>query len=250
VAAKSFKTPTALAEELVARFEAAEQYGQQARHNLTSAWNFKFQAEQAWMKELRGGMQLGVRKLLDGSRSALMAKAEGLRGRVSARLSGAQQSYQKQNFKLEHGVSRVLKDKSYDLKQSQSRLGHGAQGKVSSARQSLSFAKKRCDIDRVEAILNQKREGLQTQNKRLCGGVFEARISVELELLKSKASRLKWADPRQNLKRGYAIVQRKGKSFRSVENIQKGDLVDIQLEHGKMVSRVESIEISQKRTES
>ena len=243
VAAQSFKTPTAIAEELVGRCEGAHQFTRQAQHNLHAAWSYRLERELEWIKEVKKGSQQGVRKLLNNARSSLKLHIEALGGRTRSRLAAAERSQQGQALKLQHGINRTLADRLHKLKHAANAIEHASDKRSEQERQRLLFSRERLNPKRIESLLSNRSNELCTLSRRIQSGSSERRLKAERALLKSKRSLLKLADPQQNLKRGYAIVKTKGKSLMSSEKVKEGDLIDIDLANGRLKSRVESISI-------
>lgn len=241
VAAQSFKTPTALAEELVARCEGAQQFTRQAQHNLSAAWSYRLENQLNWLQDVKKGTRQGVRKLLNNARSNLKIHIEALGGRTRSKLATAERAQQSQSLKLQHGLKRSLADRLHQLKQASNAIKHSTEKRSERERQRLDFAKERLSPVRIEGLLSKQFNELQNLSRRLQSGSPEGRLRTERALLKSKRSLLNMADPKQNLKRGYAIVKTKGKSLVSTANLKQGDVVDIALANGQLKSRVESI---------
>lgn len=241
VAAQSYKTPTAIAEELVGRCEGAQQLTGQAQHNLHAAWSYRLERESKWIKEVKKGSQQGVRKLLNNSRASLKLHIEALGGRTRSRLAAAERSRQGQTLKYQHGLDLSLAERHRNLRDAALAMKHATGKRSEQEQQRLLFSRDRLSPERIESLLSNKSKEVRTLCRRILSGNADRRLKTEQELLKSKRSLLKLADPQQNLKRGYAIVKTKGKSLMSSENVKEGDLVDIDLANGRLKSRVESI---------
>jgi exodeoxyribonuclease VII large subunit len=87
VANKSFKTPTAVAEELVARFVQMRRQLEEATNTLRTVWAYRFKIASDYLERAVNGINQGPRKLLDVTASNLRERAQELRHLVSGRLS-------------------------------------------------------------------------------------------------------------------------------------------------------------------
>ncbi len=89
VAARAFKTPTALAEGIVSRFVEVEQQLRTGARRLRSAWELRLGHEGDLLRRAGTGLRQGTRKLLEVRRAELLGAAQAVRARVSTRLGGA-----------------------------------------------------------------------------------------------------------------------------------------------------------------
>ncbi len=87
VAARAFKTPTGVAEELVARFSGVEALVRGAGRQLRSFWRMRQVHERHLLEHARTGLRQGTRKLLDVCTASLRADANQLRFSLARRLS-------------------------------------------------------------------------------------------------------------------------------------------------------------------
>ena len=81
VANRHFKTPTAVAEEIVARFVEVKRHLEEAAARFSSTWSYRFKMDRAWLDEAKTGIRQGTRKLLDTTRNNLRACAVELSSR-------------------------------------------------------------------------------------------------------------------------------------------------------------------------
>jgi exodeoxyribonuclease VII large subunit len=87
VAARAFKTPTGVAEELVARFSGVEALIGSAQRQLTSFWQVRHDHERHYLRHASTGLRQGSRKLLELRAATLRALASEMRSRLAASLS-------------------------------------------------------------------------------------------------------------------------------------------------------------------
>ena len=90
VAARAFKTPTGVAEELVARFSGVEALVRGAGRQLRSLWRVRKDHERQLLEHAGTGLRQGTRKLLEVRSASLRADANQLRGSLAKRLSDQQ----------------------------------------------------------------------------------------------------------------------------------------------------------------
>ncbi len=88
VAGRAFKTPTAVAEDLVARFSGVEALVTGARRQLRSFWQLRRDHERHLVEHAATGLRQGTRKLLELRAVSLRARASELRSRLATRLAG------------------------------------------------------------------------------------------------------------------------------------------------------------------
>lgn len=89
VANRSFKTPTAVAEELVGRFVQMRRQLDESANTLRTVWSYqlKLKRNQEYRDRSKTGIRQGVRKLLEVTASQLREQAQMLRLRVQGRIS-------------------------------------------------------------------------------------------------------------------------------------------------------------------
>jgi exodeoxyribonuclease VII large subunit len=243
VAAQHFKTPTAIAEELVGRFEAFAQYTNQARHNLKSAWTFRLGAEQKWMKDVVKGIRLGTKKLIDVHRSKLREGIEGLNGRVQKRLGAERQKSSQRRQHLLMGPRAILEQQGTQLRHRREGLLNRSTQFLRTQQQALSVSRQRFKSEVVLRRVNREREQLSGKTTRLLRGPLWSRIDAERQMNLKRRQMLRAADPERNLQRGYAIVRSAaGLSLLDAQQVQPGDRLQIKLGKGQLLGRVESVQ--------
>ena len=77
VANRFFKTPTAVAENIIAMFVELQRYLEGATHHLKTSWNFNLQREKTWLNDAYVGIRQGTIKMLMYQIS--MLQGQGLR---------------------------------------------------------------------------------------------------------------------------------------------------------------------------
>ena len=87
VANRFFKTPTAVAEELVARFVEMKRHLDEGEHRFRSSWTYRLEIEKKYLENARYGLTRGARKLIDNKNVNLKERANLLSSRVFDRLT-------------------------------------------------------------------------------------------------------------------------------------------------------------------
>ena len=87
VANRFFKTPTAVAEELVARFVEMKRHLDEAEHRFRSSWTYRLDIEKKYLENTKIGLTRGARKLIDNKNVNLKERANLLSSRVFDRLA-------------------------------------------------------------------------------------------------------------------------------------------------------------------
>ena len=242
VAARHFKTPTALAEELVGRFESFAQFTSQARHNLKSAWNFRLDSEQKWIKEVCKGIRLGTRKLIDVHRSHLREDIEGLNGRVQKRLGRERQAGAQRRQHLLMGPKAIIEQQRTQGLHRKENLRQRCHQFCRRQSQLLQVGRQRIKKEVLLRRVTQEQEQLRQKATRLLKGPIWARLDGEQQMNLRRRQMLRSADPERNLQRGYAIVQSQdGRSLLNAQEVKKGDRLHIKLGQGQLLGRVEEV---------
>ena len=87
VANRFFKTPTAVAEELVARFVEMKRHLDEAAHRFKSSWSYRVEIERKLLKNSKNGLVQGGRKLIENKNVNLKQRANLLASKVYDRLA-------------------------------------------------------------------------------------------------------------------------------------------------------------------
>jgi exodeoxyribonuclease VII large subunit len=87
VANRSFKTPTAVAEEVVARFVEMKRHLEEAENRFRSSWSYRMDIETKYIQSSKTGLVNGTRKLIDNKNANLKQRANELSSRVFDRLT-------------------------------------------------------------------------------------------------------------------------------------------------------------------
>jgi exodeoxyribonuclease VII large subunit len=87
VANRYFKTPTAVAEELVARFVEMKRHLEEAEHRFKSSWSYRLDIENKFLQNSKTGLIQGTQKLIENKNINLKQRANLLSSRVFDRLT-------------------------------------------------------------------------------------------------------------------------------------------------------------------
>ena len=87
VANRFFKTPTAVAEELVARFVEMKRHLDEAEHRFRASWTYRMDIEKKYVENARNGLTRGARKLIESKNVNLKERANLLSSKVFDRLT-------------------------------------------------------------------------------------------------------------------------------------------------------------------
>ncbi len=96
------------------------------------------------------------------------------------------------------------------------------------------------NFERIEFLMKNKNEDITFFKKKIINE-YEKNILLIREKIKHFENSLKIHNPERQLRLGYSITSLDGKIVRSVQQIKKGDLVDIKLANGEMISEVKKI---------
>lgn len=265
VANKAFKTPTAVAEDLVGRFVQMRRQIDESTNALRTVWSFRFERDKGFVDRAVTGIRQGSRKLLDVTLGELRESAQHLRFRVNSRINAEQFSRQAREQRL-RTRPRVF------LRFSEERLASRRQLMVSSARSSLTRERgslaglvQRFERERFLRRLGSEREinarrgqglkvrfagALKIHEVKLAG--FKARFSLERigqrllaeqRGLATKLSAINASSPERAMARGFTLTYRvDGRLVRSVHDVRQKESLITHLADGVIVSEVLSQE--------
>jgi exodeoxyribonuclease VII large subunit len=267
VSNKSFKTPTAVAEEIVARFVQMRRQLDESTNTLNTVWGYRLKIDQDYLARAVTGIQQGPRKLLDVTSSYLREQAQKLRLRVQGRLSTERigigrrtEKLRSQPLALTHTLSERLAAKRQGLK-------FRASCRLTRSVDTLSCIKQRFEKERFLRLLFAERERNEKNRNQLKARFVTAvrlksmkignfkdrfkedrirqRIAVARNSLHEKMSVLKAIDPQTALLRGFALVySQKGTLIRSINDVAEKEIIHTCLADGSLVSEVTAKEMN------
>ncbi len=226
VAGRAFKTPTAAAEELVARFVAVDRQIEEARQRLSRVLRGQVRFRQERLRRAAIGLRQGSRKLLDLRRAELRHAATRLSGSVSARLGA--------HFAELGGAGR--------------RLGTAAELRLRLARSGLDAAK--AELERTGArSLRERRRALARLRERLRPEPALRRLEAERRTLGAREQTLRQAAPERALARGFSLsYDARGRLVRSAATVAPGERLTTQLVDGRIESEVRGVALEEEES--
>lgn len=212
----SFKTPTAVAEHLVARYKSADEKLQAALKELRNLAALRLRPERERMDEASGRIEGLVERALEHHRSAYRANATSFRLLVQQRLTR----------------------EDAHLNQRRSELQSLTRERTSLAMHTLGEHRKSLHKT-IRRALERHHERRQQLRERFLSPHALNRLHNEQQRTQSWRQVLRAADPARNLERGYALVYTSdGTLVQSLESIEAGDTIKTRLADGELTSTV------------
>jgi len=266
VANKAFKTPTAVAEEIVARFVQMRRQLDESVNTLSTVWTYRLKIDQDYLERALTGIRQGPRKLLDVTTSSVMERAQTLSLRVKERLAHKKVRVEVNRERLHYQPIALIRSSAEKLVTKRNELQVRARFVLSGSATKLSGLKGRFDKERFMRRLQVERDRnardfVQIKNLFLADLRFKAQqlhnlkgrfrqervgqlLLAERKSLAGKAATLKAADPQSALQRGFALVYRlDGVLVRSINDIPEHESIRTRLSDGTITSEVTSKEI-------
>lgn len=265
VANRYFKTPTAVAEDIVARFIEMKRHLEEAENRFRSTWSYRFEKDRIWLDEALTGIVQGTRKLIDSTRSYLLGYATTLSSKVQSRLTREKSRIAVSRNLIATAPISMVKRADERLNERVGRFISGYKRQVSERQKDLLNIKRRFQLDRFERRIQQEQECLCDWCNR-----FLQRFKTEIHIIKqrmshlsgrfrietviaylgneetklsNKAATLRAADPVTSLKRGFSLVYTDGgKLVKSLSQIQVADTLKTEVSDGRIVSTVNKTE--------
>ena len=261
VANKSFKTPTAVAEELVARFIQMQRQLEEAAITLQTVWAYRFRTDRDYLDRAVTGIRQGPRKLLDVTVSNLREQAQDVRHRVSERLSAEHIQLEGKRSQLKSLPVAVIQKQIERLAARKQNIGAQVKFALTGWTSTISRLKGRFDknryIKRLQFECDSHDKSCQQLLNRFSAAVrllsmqqahrkerfrvekVRQRIQIERKSLNDKMATIRALDPQNALQRGFALVYRQdGQLVRSIHDIHKNDTIRTQVADGIVISEV------------
>ena len=270
VANRYFKTPTAVAEEIIARFVELNRHVEEAKERFKSSWMYRLEMEKRWLLDAKTGIKQGTRKLLDATRIDLRNMAGILRSNVLDRLGDEKTSLSVYGKNLSTAPLNTISLFRERLQNKRQRYGNASNRFLIDKIKDLESKKKRLHPDRFNQRIRQERVFLESRRNQLkrkttaevnagaksldyMKGRFRlekilSRIGNERRLIENKLATLRAVDPETSLKRGFSLLYKEdGALIKSIVQVAPGGVVITDLDDGKISSTVNSIK--EKRNE-
>jgi exodeoxyribonuclease VII large subunit len=243
MAHQSFKTPTAIAEELAGAYDGMATRLEQARHQLQSSWNHRWRQDSSWLGNAQEGLQIGVRKLLTLQRSRLDHRMEGLRGRVQKGLEmGFRHIVQAESKLLSKSLSYV-KENRHQVKERSGRLGWSVKSRVDLEMNDQKTRRSRFKKNRLLLPLLHSRQDLERRRMRLTGVSVERQIEEANRKLLDAKKILRAHDPARTLDRGFAILESEtGEPMNQEKEFSLGNRIRVRMKNRVLLAKIEGTE--------
>ena len=261
VANQYFKTPTAVAEEIVARFIAMKRHIEEAENRFRSTWSYRFDIDRKWLEDAKTGIVQGTRKFLDTNKSYLLGYATMLSSKVQNRLSNEKSRIAISRKVLTTVPISLVKRANERLNERTERFTFSYKRQVADKQKDLLNLRKRFQLSRFLQRIQQEDECVADwrtifiQRFRSEIHICKQRISYlssrfrlepviasianEHTKLTNKGATLRAYDPSTSLKRGFSLVYTdKGDLVKSLSQIQVVDVLETEFSDGHIISTV------------
>jgi exodeoxyribonuclease VII large subunit len=220
VSHRSFKTPTALAEDLVARCVAADRHLEESAERLKKIWRYQYDRDSEWVRRADDGIRNGVRKHLETARARLREAAITPMAKVGGRLSKENGLLTEARLRLKSGTLDLIGRQHERLDDRGERMRSRSDIVRERAGRDLQSACQRFQLDRL----------LQ-------------RFAREDERLAARMSTVQSHNPELMLRRGYALLRDDaGKIVTSVSGVKAGAHMVTQMSDGNLKIQVRKVE--------
>lgn len=264
VANRYFKTPTAVAEEIIARYIEMSRYLDESMNRFKSTWSYRFEIDKKWLEDAKIGITQGARKYIDATRGELKNTANLLGSKVATRLANAKANLTVSKRVIVSAPLMLINRSGERLKEKKERLFIDWKRQITEAQKDLDSIKSRFHVDRFmqrtcqeyqcidswkdwflekfNSRLKAHSQKLDYQISRFRKEAIISRIVKERESLQNKQSTLKASSPETSLKRGFSLVYDKsGKLIKSVTGVVVGEMLNTKLFDGEILSTIDEI---------
>ena len=243
VSARYFKTPTAVAEELVSMHAGIEQYLEQAHHNIKSTWNYRYKEAIQNLTNLKNHLKRESLHLLELQKNQLNLNLQQLLSRASKQLLEAKSILQQNLNELRFKTPRRLEMARTELLLQAESLKKESQRKIETQQTLIEQKGYRLKPQRFLQNLSQKRQLLKQSHKRLLKGSIWFRLEREKLRMKGIKQTLHSADPETQLERGFSVIKnQKGETLTRANHLKLGENIQLQFQDGKVSAKVENKE--------
>lgn len=264
VANKYFKTPTAVAEEIIARFIELSRHIEEAKDRFKSSWMYRIEIDKRWISKVNTGIRQGTRKLLDTTKTNLRNIANTLRSRVFDRLGNENTRLSVSRRNLSTAPLNTVALFRERLQHKHQRYANASNRHLFEQRKNLETLRKRFHPDRFNQRIRRENDLLKSsigQIKRKFNAGFNVRmqsivylknrfriemvlfrIENERRLIENKLVTLRAVDPETSLKRGFSLVYKEnGDLIKSIAQVDLDEVLRTDLSDGQVSSTVNSI---------
>ena len=264
VANRYFKTPTAVAEEIIARFVEMARHIEEAKDRFKVSWAYRLKIGRNWLTEANTGIRQGTRKLLDTTKTDLRNIAGTLRSIVLDRLGSEKTRISVYKRNLSTSPINTISLYRERLQNKRQRYANASNRYVMEERRTLENLRKRFHTDRfnqrihqekalletwkgrferkIDTDINTRRQNLVYLKSRFGKEKVLSRIENEKRLITNKLATLKAVDPKTSLKRGFSLLYKEdGVLIKSISQVKRGGILLTDLSDGQVSSTVNSI---------
>ncbi|MEI6262311.1 MAG: exodeoxyribonuclease VII large subunit [Deltaproteobacteria bacterium] len=261
VANRYFKTPTAVAEEIVARYIEMQRHLEEAGARFRSTWSYRLEIENTYIYDVKVGIVQGTRKLLETNYNDLRGSAATLSSKVQERISVEKSRvavFRRTLITSPISVITIARERCLDKRR---RFTSNCNKAISDHHREISLMMNRFQMSRFLQIICQAQQCLYDwkcryqsrfnavilihqkefgyRRKRFKLEHLMALIENEKNNLTNKLATIRAADPLTSLKRGFSLVYRKdGGLLKSVEEISTGEQIQVTVSDGIIFSTV------------
>ena len=220
VSNRSFKTPTAVAEEILARFVEMKRHLEESKNRFQSTWSYRFDMDKKAINDAKTGIKQGTRKLLDNVKRDLKNSANLLSKKVTERLT-SEQTKISVSKKVISTLPLLLAKKMQD-------------------RLLVKMASYRNICTRQ---ISDKRKNLLIIRRRFHPERYFQRIDQERAHTHVKYSIIKAADPKTSLKRGFSLAYKTdGTLVKSINQLSLKEILKTEVSDGLVLSTISEFE--------
>ena len=261
VSNKYFKTPTAVAEEIVNSYKIFSAKLHDARYTFQTVWNKMLTKEKEFIDREVIGIKQGTRKLFEINYSSLKANRHSLSNKVNSRI-GAEN---KNLFRLISQLSSSANQLTFNLKSDNllyaNKIISCSKNFLSLKNNLLIYNKSRFSLSRYLSLINHNKDRVRNYYSWLNGRsqkninsskkslniilnrftpkLFLKPLFNQMDILAKQNQLLNSYNPHNLLKKGYSIItDTEGKIIKSFNQIHVGDIFIAELNDGNLKSKV------------
>jgi len=244
VAARYFKTPTAVAEEIVACFENTSQYLAQARHDLNVNWNENVKNRKHFFEEAKRRVTVSARSNLKIQTQHLIAQKKLLHSSSKQLIAHLNEKFENLKINLLQQAKNYCRENSEQLHYTGSMFKQKSGQWLREKNIELNNHKKNYRPQKIETYLKFHRSNLSKNTQSLQSKVIKSKLYNLKESLSAYKKVLTSYDPETCLKRGYSIVRKKNSDkVVRISELKVGDEIIVKVAGGVLQNKVESITI-------
>lgn len=242
VSNRNFKTPTAVAEEIVGSFDNMNQYLEQASYDIRSNWKKILKQQSLIIDHSKEKLISSVKNVIKIEGRELESKKTELEFKVKSFLKGNRQNIELISKQFYYGVQNKLNQTSEKISTIKTKIELNSKIKIQKKQIEKQQLIKRLNYKTLSPHLERKRSSVQMLTLKLKQTESLNKLKIHKEKLNAYQKLIKNADPQNNLKKGYAILSRiKDKKYKPGDEIYIGDMLSISTAKGEIKSQVVEI---------